>query len=260
VLWLVLAVGCSDSGGGVDASAAKHGDAGASTDPCPHGKHAGSYEITSNGDAAAIAACTEIGGDLHVSGDALTKLSLPKLKVIGGALDVKNATALTRFDFSSLAMIGKELIVDGNPVLSTFTLPALDSSGTLLVTNNPKLADFDLDAFTKVDYLGFQGDDALTTCELPKLKSVGTFVINMNAALTTIRFDSLTIIAADGFIMLRNPVLAAIDMPMLGTLVGDIIVNDNPMLPRCRLEALVAQLDAAVPLSASRNDDSATCP
>jgi hypothetical protein len=59
----------------------------------------------------------------------------------------------------------------------------------------------------------------------------------------------------------KNPVLATLEMPVLKTLIGDIAVNDNPMLPSCQIDALVAQIEGpAVPVGASGNDDSATCP
>jgi hypothetical protein len=256
---LALAAGCSDSGGGDSGTAAKRRDA--SADPCPRGKLDGSYAIMTDEDAAAIAACTEVSGDLTVSGDVVTKLSLPKLKAIGGALDVTNATALTRFEFSSLTTIAKELTVDTNAVLSTFSLAVLDNCETLLVTNNPGLQDFDLAALTKAAHVGAQGDDVLTKLELPKLKSIGTLVINLNAELTTVRFASLMSIEADGFIIQKNPVLSTLDMPMLRTLVGDILIMDNPMLPSCQIDALAAQIDGPpVPVGAFGNDDSATCP
>jgi hypothetical protein len=259
VLVLVLVTGCADSAGMDSGSAAKRGDA--SAEPCPHGKLDGSYAIMSSGDAAAIAACTEISKDLTVSGNKLSKLSLPKLKAIGGALNVTDATALTRFDFSSLTTVAKELLIDANPVLSTFSVPVLDNCETLLVTNNPKLKDFDLAKLTRASHVGAQGDDALTKFELPKVKSIGTFVVNQNAKLTTIRFESLMSIEADGFIIQKNPVLATLDMPMLKTLVGDLLIMDNPMLPSCQIAALAAQVEGPpVPVGAFGNDDAATCP
>lgn len=262
-LWLALAVGCSGSSGGNGAPGARNrgSDASAPADPCPHGKLGGSYAIMTDEDVSAIAGCSEITGDLTVSGDTVTTLSLPKLSAIGGALELTNATALTSFELSSLATIAKDLTVDTNPVLSTFDVQILDSVETLLITNNPNLKDFDLSALTKARFLGLQGDALLATFELPQLESVGVFVISMNAALTDVRLSSLTIIEGDGFMIAKNPVLATLEMPLLKTLIGDISIHDNPMLPSCQIDALVAQIEGApVPVGAFGNDDSATCP
>jgi hypothetical protein len=271
-LLVALAAGCSDGGGGDNASAAKErdasaasqrdassGDASASSNPCPSGKLVGSYEIMTGDDPTPITACTEISGDLTVSSDSVVELRFPKLKSVGGALNVQDAKKLASIAFPSLAKIGKELTIDGNPALTTFSLPVLESAQTLLVTNNAKLNDYDLAALTKVDYLGVQGDDTLMMFELPKLKSVSTFVINLNDALTTIRFGSLTIISGDGFIILKNPMLATLDLPMLKTLIGDIAINNNPMLSTCQIDALVRQLDSKITVESIGNDDSATC-
>jgi hypothetical protein len=130
----------------------------------------------------------------------------------------------------------------------------------LLVTNDVELTQLDVPALSHVAYLGVQSLDALTTVEFQSIESVGVFVINMNATLGTIRFPALRIITSDGFIILRNPELSKLDLPLLRTLMGDIAVQDNPKLPSCQIDALVAQLDSQIPVGAHGNDDSATCP
>jgi len=265
LLWLaallLLACGSAGAGGTSDAAATKHpgADAGASADPCPHGKHEGDYDLMADTDTSAIAACTEITGDLNI-GNAVTQLRLAKLQTIGGALNITHAAALAGLDLPALTTIARELAVDGDGELTTFSLPVLESSETVLITNNPKLADFSLPALTRVEHLGVQANDALTTCALPRLQSVGIFVVNQNPALTAIAFDSLTRVSGDGFIVLQNPVLETLHIPLLKTISGDIFVNGNPMLPSCQVQAILAQLDTPVPTETIGDDDSATCP
>lgn len=272
-LFLLVAAGCSDGDGSEQASAPARGDASVldhpdasadagsspSGDPCPGGTLEGDYMLDSQAGADAIADCTEVTGTLGIGGDALTTLSLPSVEKVGGALEVKEATALTQLEFAALTTVGKELLVDGNPELRTFAAPTLATARTLLVTDNPKLESFDLDGAKQIATLGFQGDDALATVELMGLETVGTFVINSNATLEAVRFPALTEIDGDGFIILMNPTLSTLEMPVLETLIGDIAVNDNPMLPTCQIDAILSRLDAEIPVAANNNDDDATC-
>jgi hypothetical protein len=81
-----------------------------------------------------------------------------------------------------------------------------------------------------------------------------------NGLLPAIVFDVLTSIGDDLRIEHQDS-LASIGLANLKTVEGDlVIVKDNPVLPTCQAEAMVAQLDEFTgTVTISDNNDSASC-
>ena len=76
---------------------------------CPGGVIDGSFTIENATDAAFIAGCATITGDLRVTANELTTLDLSALTSIGGSLLISDNTALTTLAFSALHSVGSAI-------------------------------------------------------------------------------------------------------------------------------------------------------
>ena len=261
---LACVAACSDSGrhAGDDASVsdASRADGSAASDPCPSGVVEGDYVIETDDDAAAVADCTEVTGDLTVSGD-VNELGLPALTTVGGSLRVLDTTALPLIELPALVTVTRDFEVNANAKLARFAAPVLESCTVIGFVDNTELAELDVGALTRTGFVRLQRNAALRQLSVPHVAELGVFFVTENASLESVSFEDLTTITIDGFIVSLNPVLTTLSLPVLTNVFGDILMANNPRFPTCRAEQIRDQVDdPSVPIVIMGNDDSASCP
>jgi hypothetical protein len=171
--------------------------------------------------------------------------------------------------------------------VTSVNLPALDTVGNLLVSNNAALTSLSLPALTKVNgYLVVDTNGSLTSVSLPLLTTVsGRLLIIWSTFLTGLSLPVLTTVGGD-LAVDSNLFLPGLSLPALtgvsGTLgitnsrfltnfnlpalttVGVLDIWGDPALPQCLAIAfkdhLVAAHGFAGPWTISGNDMTATCP
>ncbi|HNQ83314.1 MAG TPA: T9SS type A sorting domain-containing protein [Bacteroidales bacterium] len=118
--------------------------------------------------------CTEIEGDVEISGSGITNLNgLSVLTQIGGHLYISNNGSLDDLSgLSSLSFIGSSLLISNNPLLSN--LNGINSlgvvEGDVFISNNPVLSDITaLGGILPllVSALRITGNPALSVCASP---------------------------------------------------------------------------------------------
>ena len=181
---------------------------------------AGDVTIQTQADAARIADAVEITGKLTVKRADLDRLSLPRLRSIGG-----------------------KLYVQKNPRLAALSLPALETVGTasgdvLIIERNPALAAIDLGSLTATAYqLAVRENGALRHLSLPGLAEARGLGIEItdDAALEDVSAPGLMRSAA---ITIRGcPGLRAAAFPILPSTAA-LVVEDDTRLARLDLTSL----------------------
>jgi hypothetical protein len=193
-------------------------------------------------DLTALSGLTFVTGDLEIESNK-TLSSLEGLHNItrAGEVSISGNAALT-----SLQGLRGLTAVDGftlsqNAVLPSFEgMSALEYFGPngLSVTNNAALLDF---SGLKIRYVGADftvvGNDSLTS--LKGLENVTLLAWTVNIS--------------------RNAKLASISaLSAVTEIRSTITIGDNPMLPRCQIDALLAPLGNTC--TCTGNDDAAICP
>ena len=165
----------------------------ASSQPClPEGI---TFETQSQIDSFQInnPGCTEIEGDVRISGDSITNLNgLSVLTSIGGYLRIVGNDTLTNLTgLDNLTTIGRDLRIQGNPALTSLTgLDNLTSIGwNLKIYSNAALTSLTgLDNVTSIGFnLDIYSNDALTSLTgLDNLTTIGRdLLISYNGSLST---------------------------------------------------------------------------
>src|SRR5690606_32647453 len=153
---------------------------------CP----AGNVTLTSQADIDAFAInypnCTEISGDLYISGSTITDLSpLNNLTSVGGNLYIDYNSSLTNLDgLSNLTSVGGFLYISSNSITNLDGLSNLTSvGGYLYISFNSSLTDLDgLSNLTSVgESLFIDSNSSLTNLDgLSNLTSIGDLYIDSN--------------------------------------------------------------------------------
>lgn len=125
------------------------------------------------------------GGMLRISNNA-------NLSSVDGLSGLESANAETPFE------------IKGNPALTSIDLPALTSSGSLLIQGNDLSAGLALDNLQALGtWLKIESNPELTDVSLPSLRTVpGHLMIRNNESLGTIALPALE--TAGGFLMIEN--------------------------------------------------------
>lgn len=170
--------------------------------------------------------CTEIEGDVKISGFGITNLNgLSTITIIGGTLRIlNNLDLLSLSGLTSLTSIGESLMISGNRLLTNLSgLDNLSFIGVNLILFTNGFTSFNgLSSITFINNAFFIVDhDSLTNLiGLESIISIGSdFVIQGNDNLTSLTgLDSVTFI--DNFLIDFNPSLislsgleAVIDIP-----------------------------------------------
>ena len=205
----------------------------------------GDFTITNAADVDTLAAYCELTGSLIVDAPGLTSVVLPDLTKVGGFLQVDDTDDLKTFSLPALTVVQYKMTLDRNQALTVMETPKLEVVGMLSVRDNPLLTSFSFQG------LGLVGGGGLS--------------VNNNATLATFSFPSLTTVGKffGTLSVANNPVLTSISFPVLNEAGGSFYVSQNPQLPLCLVEALVAQLLAGNGIKSGTkttgNNEACTC-
>ena len=141
--------------------------------------------------------------------------------------------------------------------------------GDVTITNAQELQTFvDRGCNSVVGTLVISGSD-LTSVSLPGLATASDLGFLGNPGLTNVNLPSLTTVSGhycgiylacwSGLYIDNNTALKHLSLPLLTRAVALDIV-DNPALPQCQAEAILAQLVDVASSDISGNDTAATCP
>ncbi|MCP3959081.1 MAG: IPTL-CTERM sorting domain-containing protein [bacterium] len=159
--------------------------------------------------------CTHVVGGLGVGGPDIVNLDgLSGVTSVGSSLTVQGTGALAAVDLPGLATIGDDLYIVGNGSLTSVALSGVTSvggtgflPGIVFVFNNAALETLELPNLTSIHReIEIGQNDALLSVALPEL-----------AVVRTVRIED-------------NPSLAAVDLPSLETLEGNLVIREHPAL------------------------------
>jgi hypothetical protein len=235
-------------------------------------------------DLDAFAALAVIGGDLYVYHDlALGRVDgLDALARIGGALILWELPALHTVSLPQLHGVGAKLDLFEDDALTTLSLPALEELGAYELHHCDAMADVGrFDALTAVrGEVALRYDAGLRGLSgFASVATMGTLTVSFSDQLSTLAdLEALTELSI-GLDLLRLPALGAVDLPRLEraaavsvrsneglvdlglpalTEVADLGVLDNPALPGCAVEALIARVSPATVACSGNLPDSCT--
>jgi hypothetical protein len=122
-------------------------------DAPPRACPAGDVTVQVDGEAAALAGCDEVRGDLAVgpSFALRTLVDLARLERVRGRLDVSDNVLVSGLFLPGLVAVGGDLVIEDNRELTTASLHRLvEVSGDLIVRGNRALERLDLGALRRV--------------------------------------------------------------------------------------------------------------
>jgi hypothetical protein len=184
---------------------------------------------------------THLDSDLVVTGNqALSSVSLKRLKQIDGVVRVANNAALTTVDLSGATTIGK-IELTNNTNLTTFAgLAATAIAGDLVIRTNPKLSSLGtMSALSRIEgSLTVDDNDALTT--------IGAFTTSMQAVT-----GSVTIA--------NNQTLTSLGQISHFQGIGTASILNNPSLSICRAIEIEHCVGAVGTVTISNNADDDDC-
>ena len=239
-----------------------------------------------------LPALAAVGDSITLADTACTTLRLPALAT-AGALYVGANPRLAALDLPALASTGS-LIVSDDPALLSVSAPALATAGALQAARLPALAELGLSALAEVsDYLALEEVPALTRLSLAAVRQVGFFTLSGAAQLTALELPSLestwyftvtfppaqagagpapsalasialpALVAVGGTFTVSGAArLERLDAPLLTSVGTGLSISDNPALPLCQAEAILARLTPPLPtqVDLTGDDATATCP
>lgn len=227
---------------------------------------------------------------ISLGGTACTTLRLPALSTAGGLYLYQNPL-LAAVDAPALTWIVYLNAVD-DPALVRISAPSLTTAINLEFTGLPALGELDLPALTEASENLLLGDvPALTRVALPAVQHVGFFTISGAARLGVLELPSLTsawyfivepsgpgaesiapstlthislpaLVSVTAFSVSGATSLEGLDVPQLTSVDYRLAIRDNPALPQCQADSVLAQLLPPLPtkVTLTGNDAAATCP
>jgi hypothetical protein len=149
---------------------------------CPRGDVA----VQVDAEAAALAPCTTIAGDLAVGPSfALRSLApLARIERVAGGLDVSDNLEPTGVYLPALTEVDGDLVIENNRQVATVSLHRLvEVKGDLTVRDNHELLRLDLGALRQVGgRLEISGHPQLDTVVLDRLERAGELALEDNPA------------------------------------------------------------------------------
>jgi|GEM_PF-5212735 len=179
-----------------------------------------------------------VGSLAITQNDALTSLSLPALKTVGGEVIVNNDDALTSLNFPALTSVGGNFGANNLPVLMSVNLPVLASvGGNLNFIMDPALSSLGVPVLTTTHEIDIDTDPLLPTLSLPALQTTtGIIAIKTNSTLASVSAPLLA--SSAGLYMISNAALTSLTLPVLTTMSGDMTVQNNAALRQCLVDAV----------------------
>jgi len=209
---------------------------------------------------------------LDVSDDpALVRLRAPALTTVSSLWALRDPV-LAELSLPALAEASFDVGLQDLPALTSLELPALRFAGFLMVDNAAALASLDLPALTDAWYVTVRftppatgggappAAQALAAIALPALASVsGALTVSGTARVEALALPALAsvgMLAIDG-----NAALGALSLPSLGSVSEALSITENPLLPQCQADAVVARLQPPLParVAVTGNGGVASC-
>ena len=133
---------------------------------CDGGKvYEGEVRIESASDLAVLDGVTVVSGDLQITADDITELTLNSLESVEGDLWIRYNTRLTSLTMNNLASVSGGLSIAQNERLASLNLNALRSvGGSFAISYNCKLPSFRADAIEDQVSISCNGVDSAGTC------------------------------------------------------------------------------------------------
>jgi hypothetical protein len=208
------------------------------------GKHGdGTFTLQNSIDAALFANVKEITGDLVVTGQGLTVLSLPKLETIGGSLLITQARTLDSVSLGSLKSVKGDFILSACVSLKTASFPALTTARIVSIDIDPLLATLSTPALTgplhalTVYATALTNLDAfskVTALTRPETESSIALIVQSNPALVNVNGLSKVKGSVAGIIVDSNDLLANVDglggVVDVGATSSVLAITKNPVL------------------------------
>lgn len=255
--------GVSSGGTAASGGATTAGSAGTAATVRVCGEGISTITIADADDVAAIVDCTTITSNLSVSNTMLTSLNLPNLVEIEFPhfFNCQGNPALTSVSLPALTTTG-HVSFAGNDELTSLDLSNLTTAGGMALFVN-KLTSLSLPKLVSVadfDFLSLGGtDDPLTSLSLPELATVaGIFSVRDTLLPTELAFPKLATVG--DFTVEGNYALTNLTAPVLATVQSGFRIVSNPALPTCQIQALLGQLTNFSGMTTIReNNDAGIC-
>ena len=133
---------------------------------CDGGKvYEGELRVESAGDLALLDGVTIVDGDLQITAEDISELTLNSLEEVKGDLWVRYNTRMTSLTMNSLSAVSGGLSIAQNERLATINMDNLSSvGGSFAISYNCKLPSFRADAIADQVTISCNGVDAAGTC------------------------------------------------------------------------------------------------
>lgn len=187
----------------------------------------------------------ETAGEVQIrSAVALERVSLPQLGSIRAGLRITESRSLATVSMPALQTIGKEISIFGNPRLASLVgFAKLESVERLVIVNNQAMVDLSGLAALRVvrgtsDIRGLP----IRRLGLPALRLISGLFVEDVPALETL--DAPWLHEVDAVQLIDAPVATRYDLPALRVIGSKFTTATSARMPKCRADALLAQLDA----------------
>ena len=227
-------------------------------------------DITTEAALLAAKDCVTIDGNIHIEDvNDITHVEFPVLKQVNGNVEFHSVRDLISISMPVLDIVTGDLWSENNDNLENITLPVLTTlNGKFVFHDNAKITTITLPALTTVSGYAFsiQFNDILTRIfmpalvkvfeyndggifirfnyvlqdiDFPVLQTVGELWIHYNRELKKIIFPSIVKIGAD-FEIYDNTPLTDIDLPVLTTIDGSLVLENHYELVRLNMPSLTS--------------------
>jgi hypothetical protein len=138
-----------------------------------------------------------------------------------------------------------DYVVEGEAVIEGM-ISILDSVTEALVRNYSIITDS-----------LYLNSKSMSSIDLPNLREIGNLLWMDTSSIETVELPAVTSIGEVG--IFGNDNLQMLDLSALEEVSGDFRVTNNPNLPTCEIDELLARITVGGTITVSGNDDTATC-
>ena len=210
----------------------------------------GTFIIRNQWDINSLSKITEITGDLIITAQGMTDVTLPYLKTVGGNITIEDNRSVSNVVLIGVEYIGGSFKVRGNYKLNLVYMPRLNTlKGGFKSNNNLALYYIDLPKLNTIGTYFFVRDNhALTDINAPKLRSIGhgCYICN-NDKMKELNLPHLEIVGthkgrgypdSKSLKICDSTYLESVLLPKLSKVRGDFEVKGHPYLKILRVPRL----------------------
>ncbi|WP_196886255.1 T9SS type A sorting domain-containing protein [Aureivirga sp. CE67] len=182
------------------------------------------------------AECTELSGNLTISGEDITTLEpLQNITSIGGNLFISNTSITVLDELSNLETVSGFLKITNNAQLTEISLNS-ENLNDLFIRLNPNLEKINATGLESANEIDIYGNASLNTLNLFDLSTVYNLLIGNNDNLESLTFLSLEN-STNNIQIYQNDELNAVNFPSLTT-ADDFTVHKNDSLILLNISSL----------------------